>query len=89
MKTLSILATVLAVSAASMAHAKSTPQGHQPGGPVKQGNFCWVNTNGNGAGWWDRCDTKSPMPRGISQRDRADEDFAGTGSGGSGGGGNR
>jgi hypothetical protein len=90
MKTIAILATIMAVSAAAAAHAESKPQLHQPGSPIKQGHFCWVYTNATGAGWWDKCDN-SPNPRAISLRGRPDAEVNAieNGGGGSGGGGGR
>jgi hypothetical protein len=86
MKAFAVLGAILAVSAAATAHAKSMPQGHDPGGPLKQGRYCWVYTSSSGAGWWDHCDNSG---RAISLRGRENEvDAAGGGDGGGGGGGN-
>ncbi len=87
MKTVAILAAVLAVSAAVTANAMPRPQGHAAGGPIKQGPYCWVYTSPTGSGWWDLCDSRSPLPRGISRRGQNGDDFYGSFAGGSGGGG--
>ncbi len=66
------------------------PTGHQPGDPIKQGKYCWVNTNSHGNGWWDQLrQQRSANPRARSQRgvteiDLSGGDGAGGGSGGSG-----
>lgn len=90
MKTLVILATVMAVSAAATANAKA-PLGNSAGGPLKQGNYCWVDASPTGTGFWDACDSTSPVPRGKSQRGTPPiSHYSGAaGGGGGGGGGNR
>jgi hypothetical protein len=89
MKKTTILAAILAVLASATAHALPIPQTHEPGGPIKQGQYCWVYTNSHGAGWWDRCDATSTTPRGVSQRGLPDSDVNAImgGGGGDGGGG--
>lgn len=86
MKTIAILTTILAVSAAASAHATPKPQSHQPGSPTKQGNYCWVDTNATGAGWWDVCDPSNPT-RALSLHGRSDAEISAIMSGGAGGGG--
>jgi hypothetical protein len=96
MKKLAILAGLAAVAMSGSAYAQ--PAMHQPGGPIKQGKYCWINTSIHGTGWWDVCDTAySASPRGRSLRGRSDADVAaidsgsgnGDGGGGGGGGGGR
>jgi hypothetical protein len=96
MKTIAILAAILAVSAAATAHAEPMPQFHQPGSPIKQGHYCWVYSSSNGAGWWDKCDSsRDPRsPRALSLRGLPRSEIEAVmigggdgGSGGSGGGG--
>ncbi len=87
MKALAIVSVALAVAATAAAHAQSAPHGHDAGGPIQQGSYCWVYTGTNGAGWWDRCDHSG---RALSLRgrpNRLDQDY--NGGGGGGGGGNR
>jgi hypothetical protein len=91
MKTMAILAAIVAVSAVT-AHAEPKPQFHQPGSPIKQGPYCWVYTNGTGAGWWDRCaDAHTERAQSLKNRFEADisaieNDTNGGGGGGGGGG---
>jgi hypothetical protein len=90
MKTIAFLAAVLAASVAATAYAQSPPKTHDPGGPIQQGNYCWVYTNALGAGFWDRCDPTSDIPLGMSQHGIPQEDVnqvMGGGNGGGGGGG--
>lgn len=94
MKTLAILASLAAIAATTSAYAQ--PASHQPGGPIKQGKYCWVNTGIHGSGWWDICDTTyASSPRGRSLRGRSETDISGmdsglgSGDGGGGGGGGR
>ncbi len=67
--------------------------GHQPGAPIRNGDECWVYTDGRGSGFWDGCDPLAPTPRGLSLRGRSEADIAsienasGGGGGGGGGGG--
>ncbi len=85
MKSIAILGAALAITAFSVANANSMPQGHDVGGPTQQGQYCWVYTSANGAGFWDHCDETG---RAISLHGRENAiDIAG-GDGG-GGGGNR
>jgi len=55
MKIVTILASAVAILAATSAYASSMPETHEPGAPTKQGNYCWTSTNDYGAGWWHRC----------------------------------
>jgi hypothetical protein len=90
MKKIAILAAIVAVSAATSAFADTMPQGHSPGGPIKQGKYCWVSTDSRGAGWWDVCDSTSrEYPRAASLRGHPfyDDQIMGGGDGGGGGGG--
>jgi hypothetical protein len=84
MKAIAILGAVLAVTAVTAANAKSLPP-HEAGGPIKQGAYCWVNTDVNGNGWWDRCDNSG---RPVSMRGR-ENDYDATGDGGGAGGNGR
>jgi hypothetical protein len=88
MKTFVILASIAAVTATASAHA--VPAMHQAGGPIQQGQYCWVTTDARGSGWWDRCDTSLSIPRARSLRNRSDaevEAIENNGGGGGGGGG--
>jgi hypothetical protein len=94
MKIVAIVATLAAVTLATAAQARSMPTGHDAGGPIKQGNFCWVDTTMHGNGWWDSCDTHYKLgARPKSQRDIPTlfsyGDSSSDGGGGGGGGGNR
>jgi hypothetical protein len=87
MKSLVIISALLALTGASTAQAQSVPQRHDIGGPIRQGAYCWVYTNANGAGWWDHCDAQGKAISLHGRENRVDE-FSG-GGGGAGGGGNR
>ncbi|MBI4273565.1 MAG: hypothetical protein HY659_02540 [Rhizobiales bacterium] len=102
MKRIVILAALLTISAVVAADAQSSKRSvqrettgvatvHNPGGPLRAGNRCWVYTDSRGAGFWDACDPLVPTPRGISLRGRSESDIAaienGSGGGGDGGGG--
>jgi hypothetical protein len=89
MKTIPILAAILAVTMATTAYAKSPPKTHDPGGPIQQGQYCWIYTGALGAGWWDRCDPTSDTPRGMSQRGLSANDVNAVSGGGGGGGGGK
>jgi hypothetical protein len=93
MKTIAILAAIVAVTTATVANANTTPKIHEAGSAIKQGQFCWVATDTIGHGWWDGCDSHSQVPRGRSLQDRpatvTDAIGSGGGDGGHGGGGNR
>lgn len=100
MKKVVILAALVAVAAAAPAYAQSAKRNaetasamtrHDAGGPLKQGNQCWVYTDARGAGFWDACDPISKTPRGLSLRGRSETEISaienGSGGGGDGGGG--
>jgi len=88
MKTIAILATIMAVSAAASAHAEMKPRSHSAGGPLRQGAYCWVYTGGNSAGFWDRCvSSTDATPMSLQGRPRAEIDTILGGGGGDGGGG--
>ena len=82
MKSLAILGAILAVTAASAANAKSMPQGNPAGGPIQQGEYCWIATTLEGAGFWERCN--SDFVRSLR---RGPNDVLTYGDGGGGGGG--
>jgi hypothetical protein len=69
----------------------STSAFAQAGGPVRQGNKCWVLTDARGFGFWDQCadqkelDRENKGHRGMF--DRAVTSSTGVGVGGDGGGG--
>lgn len=85
MKSLAILTAILAVTAASAAN--SMPQGNPAGGPVQQGQYCWIATTLEGAGFWERCD--SDLVRSLRRRGPNDILAVGGDGGGADGGGNR
>lgn len=93
MKIVAIFATLAAITVATTAQVSAMPAGHDAGGPVKQGKYCWVDTGSHGNGWWDSCDTdpKFGLPRARSLRDVPALLASGGdgGGGGSGGGGAR
>ena len=86
MKALAIVSVALAIAATAAAHAQPIPQGHDAGGPLQQGRYCWVYTATNGAGWWDHCDSWGHAIALHGREDRIKTNFNG---GGAGGGGNR
>lgn len=83
MKTVAMLTALIAVTAATSAYA-GNPGSHTAGGPIQQGDYCWVNTDAKGYGFWDRCDTGSSFPRSVTERDQPNfaADFGGDGGGG-------
>lgn len=93
MKTIAMIAALAAVTIATAAQASNAPTSHNAGGPLKHGKYCWVYTDGRGAGWWDLCDNTntSVTPHGISQRGMTESAImavqSGAGDGGSAGGG--
>lgn len=89
MKKIAFIAAMIAVTAATAAHASTRPQGHSLGGPIKQGAYCWVSTNLTGAGYWALCGGNT-NPQAMRQPgSNAVDHGALAGGGGGGGGGNR
>lgn len=106
MKSLALFTAALAVIVSASAQAAPAQRAaksnaepvvrHDAGGPLKQGNKCWVYTDSRGAGFWDACDSSVRTPRGISLRGRSESEIiaiesggGGDGGGGGGGGGGR
>jgi hypothetical protein len=53
------IAAAICAMSVTLAAAQST---HSAGGPLREGNMCWVSTNSdNGFGYWHECERILPM----------------------------
>jgi hypothetical protein len=84
MRTVALLAIAAAATMSLSVHAEIAPKGHSAGSPTRHGNYCWIDTDPLGHGWWDRCDTS--RQEGIAQHMSYPIYDNGGGGGGGGGG---